>query len=103
MSPTGKTASTILHVEPARYHLDSTAFGDWFERYSYPWLWKDASSLAEALDKLRRAGFRYLLANQHQVAPVARALTGARIETLTPPSGAEVIHADQTYLALKLF
>ena len=97
----------ILHVEPARYHLDSTAYGDWFERYSYPWLWKDTSSLAEALDKLRRAGFRYLLANQHQVAPPARALTGARIETLTPPSaaasGAEVIHADQTYLALKLF
>ena len=97
----------ILHVERARYHLDSTAYGDWFERYSYPWLWKDASSLAEALDKLRRAGFRYLLANQHRVAPPARALSGARIETLTPPSaaasGAEVIYADQTYLALKLF
>ena len=97
----------ILHVERARYHLDSTAYGDWFERYSYPWLWKDASSLAEALDKLRRAGFRYLLANHRQVAPNARELSGARIETLTPhsaaASGAEVIHADQTYLALKLF
>ena len=97
----------ILNVERARFHIDSTAYGDWFERHSYSWLWRGASSLSEAFDKLRRAGFRYLLANHRQVAPNARELSGARIEALTAhsaaASGAEVIHVDQTYLALKLF
>ena len=97
----------ILHVERARYHIDSTAYGDWFERYSYSWLWRDASSFPEAFDQLRGAGFRYLLTNHHLVAPNARELSGARIEALTAHSaaafGAEIIYADRTYLALKLF
>ena len=97
----------ILHVEQARFHIVSTVYGDWLARYSYHWLWEDVSSLSEALAKLRRAGFRYLLANRRQVPPNARELSGAPIEPLTArsaeASGAEVIYADETYLAVKLF
>ncbi len=54
----------LLFTQPARYYLTAPSEGDWFYAYSYTWLFDGARSAGESVDRLKGAGFRYLLTDR---------------------------------------
>lgn len=58
----------LLFAEQANYYVDSLAYGDWFGRYNFMHLFRNAGSFAGVLDHLRRAGFDYVLIDRFRTA-----------------------------------
>lgn len=51
----------LLFCEEYRFQIHATTYGDWFGAYSYFWLGRNAASTQQMLDRLRGAGFKYIL------------------------------------------
>lgn len=54
----------LWFCEDMRFHVRSMSYGDWFGDYSYAWLGRGAKDTQQMLDRLRGAGFRYIVVDQ---------------------------------------
>jgi dolichol-phosphate mannosyltransferase len=85
----------LIGTQPARYYVETDSYGDYFSAYSYAWLTAGAPSPQQALDRLRSAGFTYVLLDRNTaLAPwPASALEGF---------GNSVIYRDGQFAALRI-
>ena len=54
----------LWFCEDARFHVRATSYGDWLGDYSYQWLGRGATSTQQMLDRLRGAGFKYIMVDR---------------------------------------
>ncbi len=97
----------LLFASNAMYYVDGDSYGDWFGKYSFMWLAKNAESIESVVDKLRRERFRYVLVSHADAANVNPAFAaGSRILTLAASSrelpGARRIFSDGRYSVFQL-
>lgn len=60
----------LWFCEEYRFHVRATTYGDWFGAYSYRWLGRDATSTQQMLDRLRGAGFKYILVDRDRTSAI---------------------------------
>ena len=56
----------LWFCEDARFHVRATSYGDWLGDYSYSWLGRGATSTQQMLDRLRGAGFKYIMVDRER-------------------------------------
>ena len=56
----------LWFCEDARFHVRATSYGDWLGDYSYPWLGRGATSTQQMLERLRGAGFKYIMVDRER-------------------------------------
>lgn len=54
----------LWFCEDARYYVQGPTDGDWFGAHTFNWLGRDSASLETMIDRLRAAGFRYLVVDR---------------------------------------
>lgn len=56
----------LWFCEDTRFHVRSTSYGDWFGDYNFGWLGAGAQTTQQMLDRLRGAGFRYIVVDRER-------------------------------------
>lgn len=56
----------LWFCEDTRFHVRAMSYGDWFGDYSFGWLGRNAGTTQQMLDRLRNAGFRYILVDRER-------------------------------------
>ncbi|MBY0505841.1 MAG: hypothetical protein K2X03_18135 [Bryobacteraceae bacterium] len=54
----------LWFCEDMRFHVRSMSYGDWFGEYNFFWLGRGTTKIQQMLDRLRNAGFRYIVVDQ---------------------------------------
>jgi hypothetical protein len=54
----------LWFCEDVRFHLRATSYGDWFGLYNFNWLGRKAETTQKMLDRLRGAGFKYIVVDR---------------------------------------
>lgn len=54
----------LWFCEDARYYVNGPTDGDWFGEHTFNWLGRDSASLEVMMNRLRQAGFRYLVVDR---------------------------------------
>ena len=54
----------LWFAEDNRFHIRAMSYGDWFGLYSFGWLGQDTTTTQQMVDRLRNAGFRYIVVDQ---------------------------------------
>ena len=54
----------LWFCEDARFHVNATSYGDWFGAYNYVWLGQQGTTTGQMVQRLRGAGFQYILVDR---------------------------------------
>jgi dolichol-phosphate mannosyltransferase len=98
----------LLFTESARYYVDGISYGDWYGRYNFIWLTRNADSLQALLSKWKSEQFRYVLVDHQRAAANASLMSTAEFQTsaLVNPAvdlpGAPRIFTDGRYSVFRL-
>jgi hypothetical protein len=98
----------LLFCEESRFYVPGLVFGDWFGGYSYRWAGTPASGPEAVVDRIRSAGFQYLLVDR------SRARVGGQLYSeafrqsgfvragAPLPDGLQQIYTDGRYVLWKI-
>ena len=97
----------LWFCEDNRFHVRATSYGDWIGEYSYGWLGRQAASTQQMIDRLRGAGFKYVMvdrdrANQGGVSYRNDFLRSAFVLDEGTSGGAELVIREGRYRVFKI-
>ncbi len=81
----------LWFCEDQRFHVRSMSYGDWIGDYSFGWLGRNAATTQQMLDRLRGAGFKYILVDRERAKAGGRGYQNDFLKTafvqdpLSPP------------------
>jgi len=87
----------LLFTESARYYVEGPSYGDWYGKYSYTWLARNADSLEGILGKWKRERFRYILVNHERAAHASSIFTAEFGSSAFADAGAELRGAERVF------
>ena len=71
----------LWFCEDARYYVNGPTDGDWFGAHTFNWLGRDSANLETMIDRLRAAGFRYLVVDRNYTRRFASIYPPAYLES----------------------
>ena len=97
----------VWFCEDARFHVRATSYGDWLSDYSYHWLGRGRATTQQMLDRLRGAGFKYVLVDRERAKwggenYQADFLQSAFVQEEGPAGDAELVIREGRYRVFKL-
>lgn len=97
----------LWFCEDIRFHVRATSYGDWFGLYSFGWLGRNAATTQQMLDRLRGAGFKYIVVDRERTKRGGSIygndfLRTAFVEEEGPSGDAELIIKEGRYRVFKL-